>query len=138
MNTSKRLTVVMWIWSIMLFLSAATFVAVNTLDLNISRELSDFIKGFTTGGGLLMTAALIILNIKRVRDGFEVVIGDERNRMLKERALSLAFTICLLLLVFIGMILWMINNSAGIVLIAAAAVESTIGIICWVIFRRIS
>lgn len=137
MKGNKKLNFIILVLSVLLSFLIAAHIIINLLNVNLDSNLADFLSGFTLGLGIVFLIVLIILSSKRIRDGFETAISDERNRMVKEKALTLSFKINMLLLLFVGLILWILNYNLGPVLVVVAIVQANIGLICWGISNKI-
>ena len=137
MKRNKNIKFGVWVLSVLLSFLIAALIILNLLKVNLDSKLYDFLSGFTFGSGIVFLLVLIILISKRVRDSFEIAINDERNRMVKEKALTLSFKINMLLLLFLGLILWVFNYDLGPVFVVIAVVQANIGLICWGISNKI-
>lgn len=141
MNRNKNLKFSVWILSQLVSFLIAALIILNLLKVELDSRLSNFLSGFTLGLGIVLLVLLIILGgvfrSNKLRDRFEIAIGDERNKMVKEKALSLSFKINMILLLLVGLILWALDYPLGPVLVAAGIVQTNIGLICWGIFYKI-
>lgn len=137
MKRNQNLKFGVLILSVLISLLIAAYITINLLKVNLDSKLANFLSGFTFGLGIVFLLLLIFLSIKRVRDGIEIVMDDERNRMIKEKALTLSFKINMLLLLFVGLILWILNYDLGPVLVVVSIVQANIGLICWGIMNKI-
>lgn len=138
MKENRKLRFSILIFGILISFLIATLIIINLLQANIDTNLSDFLSGFTLGLGIVLVILLIILSSKRIRNGFEIAVADERNRIVKAKALSLSYKISLMLILFTGLILWLFNNNFGPPLVAIAIIQAIIGLICWGILNKIS
>lgn len=141
MSRNKNLKSGIWVLSVLTLFSTASLIILNLLKVDLDSRFSDFLSGFTLGMGIVFLIVVMILSgifvSKRIRDRFEIALDDERNKIVKEKALALSFKINMLLLLLLGLILWALNYDIGPMLVVAAIVQANIGLICWGITYKI-